>query len=224
MSADSENPNITGGIWMKYCTVAKVWVRIGQFLSKWPAVRASLALCGRVNHHILESRCADRCANDAFLTSFWATLNNIPLRWSVLMLFSIIFFSAWWLFYSVFVCFSIYQVSWTRTTDRRDNAGVNQRFSQHPLIWVRSRSGILKKSPERPKFCRRGSIAVSFCSSSLPLIFWFTFFFLPSRSMSCIYFALTLITQFNRSFFFFFFKKKRSSSRMRPFTQSTSSP
>ena len=49
MSADSEKPNITGGIWMKYCTVTKSMVGIGQILSKWTAARASLALCGRVD-------------------------------------------------------------------------------------------------------------------------------------------------------------------------------
>ena len=48
-----------------------IWVGIGQFLSNWTAARASLALCGAAEsinsgRHILESRRADRCANDAF--------------------------------------------------------------------------------------------------------------------------------------------------------------
>ena len=52
----------------------QVLVGIGRFPSKWPPARASLALCGRVNCHILESRCGERCANNEFLTSSQATL------------------------------------------------------------------------------------------------------------------------------------------------------
>ena len=50
MSADSEKPNIIGGNWTKYCTVAK---SVGRGRPIWTSVvvgaRASLALCGRFN-------------------------------------------------------------------------------------------------------------------------------------------------------------------------------
>ena len=50
MSADSEKPNIIGGNWTKYCTVAK---SVGRGRPIWTPVvvraRASLALCGRFN-------------------------------------------------------------------------------------------------------------------------------------------------------------------------------
>ena len=79
MSADSETPNIIGGNWMKYCTVAKSMGR------SWP-IWASVVVCARVACAprpvrsipvaiFLRSRCAERCANDAFLTSFQATLS-----------------------------------------------------------------------------------------------------------------------------------------------------
>ena len=79
MSADSENPKITRGNWMKYCTVAKSmgWDRPLSVEVNGGARRlrsaAGLYNSGR---NILESRCADRCANDAFLTSFRATLSH----------------------------------------------------------------------------------------------------------------------------------------------------
>ena len=47
-----------------------LWVGVGQFERRSSSARASLALCGRFGRHILESRCAERCANDAFSTSF----------------------------------------------------------------------------------------------------------------------------------------------------------
>ena len=50
MSSDSEKPNIIGGNWTKYCTVAK---SVGRGRPIWTLVvvraRASLALCGRFN-------------------------------------------------------------------------------------------------------------------------------------------------------------------------------
>ena len=78
MSADSEKPNIIGGNWMKYCTVAKSMGRSGPI---W----TSVVVCARVACALqpvrsipvaifLPSRCAERCAKDAFLTSFRATL------------------------------------------------------------------------------------------------------------------------------------------------------
>ena len=44
-----------------------------------PRVRRLRSVAGSINsgRHILESRCAERCANDAFLTSFRATLNRV---------------------------------------------------------------------------------------------------------------------------------------------------
>ena len=75
MSADSEKPNIIGGNWTKYCTVANLWVGVGRF-ERRPRVRRLRSAAGSFNsgRHILESRCAERCANDAFSTSFRATL------------------------------------------------------------------------------------------------------------------------------------------------------
>ena len=78
MSADSEKPNIIGGNWIKYCTVAKSMGRSGPI---W----TSVVVCARVACALqpvrsipvaifLPSRCAERCAKDAFLTSFRATL------------------------------------------------------------------------------------------------------------------------------------------------------
>ena len=50
MSADSEKPNIIGGNWTKYCTVAK---SVGRGRPIWTSVivraRTSLALCGWFN-------------------------------------------------------------------------------------------------------------------------------------------------------------------------------
>ena len=76
MSADSEKPNIIGGNWTKYCTVAK---SVGRGRPIWRSVvvcaRVACALRPVQSHsgrHILESRCAERCANDAFSTSFRA--------------------------------------------------------------------------------------------------------------------------------------------------------
>ena len=63
MSADSEKPNLIGGNWMKYCTVAK-------FMSQSRPIWTSVVVCARVACalrpvcHIVESRCAERCAND----------------------------------------------------------------------------------------------------------------------------------------------------------------
>ena len=76
MSADSEKPNIIGGNWTKYCTVAK---SVGRGRPIWTSVvvRARVACALRPvqsGRHILESRCAERCASDAFSTSFRATL------------------------------------------------------------------------------------------------------------------------------------------------------
>ena len=69
---------------MKYCTVAKF---MGRRRPIWMSVVVRRRLCARrlrsaagsINsgRHILESRCAERCANDAFLTSFRATLTQM---------------------------------------------------------------------------------------------------------------------------------------------------
>ena len=80
MSADSEKPNIMGrgggGIWMKYCPVAKTvgWDR--PICVKVNGRRAACAL--RPFRSILvavflTSRWAEGCANDEFFTSFRAT-------------------------------------------------------------------------------------------------------------------------------------------------------
>ena len=80
MSADSEKPNIIGGNWTKYCTVAKSVGRPGagrlERRSSSARARRLRSAAGSINsgRHILESRCAERCANDAFSTSFRATL------------------------------------------------------------------------------------------------------------------------------------------------------
>ena len=89
MSADSEKPNIIGGNWTKYCTGAK---SVGRGRPIWTSVvvraraRRLRSAAGSINsgRHILESRCAERCANDAFLTSFRATLTNFPLKFFML--------------------------------------------------------------------------------------------------------------------------------------------
>ena len=66
-----------GGNWTKYCTVAK---SVGWAWPIWPSVVICAyyfrSAAGSINsgRHILESRCAERCANKAFLTSFRATL------------------------------------------------------------------------------------------------------------------------------------------------------
>ena len=67
MSADSEKPNIMGVIGRNIALWQNLWVGVGRF------VRSA---AGSINsgRHILESRCAERCANDEFLTSFRATL------------------------------------------------------------------------------------------------------------------------------------------------------
>ena len=63
--------------WTKYCTVAK---SVGRSRPIWTSVvvraRRLRSAAGSINsgRHILESRCAEHCANDAFLTSFRATL------------------------------------------------------------------------------------------------------------------------------------------------------
>ena len=73
-----QNLAIIGGNWTKYCTVAK---SVGQGRRIWTSVviRACRlrSAAGSINsgRHILESRCAERCANDAFLTSF---RGNVP--------------------------------------------------------------------------------------------------------------------------------------------------
>ena len=78
MPADSEKPNITGGIWMKYCTVAKSYG-----MGRDRPISVEVTGCARVacalqpsqsGRHSLESKGADHCANDAFLTSLRATL------------------------------------------------------------------------------------------------------------------------------------------------------
>ena len=79
MSVDSEKPNITWGIWMKYCTVAKSisWSGKANFCrSERLRARRLRSAAGLINsdRHVLDSRCADRCANDAFLTWVRATL------------------------------------------------------------------------------------------------------------------------------------------------------
>ena len=74
-----------GGNWMKYCTVAK---SMGRSSPIW----TSVVVCARVACAlrpvrsipvaiVLHSRCAERCANDAFLTLFRATLKQDPLIW-----------------------------------------------------------------------------------------------------------------------------------------------
>ena len=57
MSADSEKPNIIGGSWMKYCTVARSMVGVGRFERPSSSARArrlrsaaSSINCGR---HVL---------------------------------------------------------------------------------------------------------------------------------------------------------------------------
>ena len=81
MSADSEKPNIIGDNWMKYCTVAKSVRRSrpGDLnVRRRLRARRLRSATGSINsgRHILESRCAERCANDEFLTSFRATLKS----------------------------------------------------------------------------------------------------------------------------------------------------
>ena len=73
MSADSEKPNITGGNWTKYCTMAK---SVGRGRPIWTSVVVRARGSINSGRHILESRCAERCANDAFSTSFRATLTD----------------------------------------------------------------------------------------------------------------------------------------------------
>ena len=80
MSADSEKPNIIGGNWTKYCTVAK---SVGRGRPIWTSVvvrarvnRALQPVQSNTGRHILESRCAERCANDVFSTSFRVTLRH----------------------------------------------------------------------------------------------------------------------------------------------------
>ena len=68
-----------------------LWVGEGRFERRSSSTRASLALCGRFNQnsgrHILESRCAERCANDAFSTSFRATLSDLMYKALVLVVY-----------------------------------------------------------------------------------------------------------------------------------------
>ena len=86
MSADSRKPKITGGNWMKYCTVAKSMRRSRPIWTS-VVVRARVACALRPVRSIevaifKPSRCAERCANDEFLTSFRATLMllEVPLK------------------------------------------------------------------------------------------------------------------------------------------------
>ena len=88
MSADSEKPNIIGVIGRNIALWQNLWVVVGQFERRSSSARARRlrSAAGSINsgRHILESRCAERCAKDAFLTSFRATLNgkksNISFR------------------------------------------------------------------------------------------------------------------------------------------------
>ena len=64
---------------MKYCTVAMIRdrpisVEVNGCVRFACALRPIESI--KSGRHILESRCADRCANNTFLTSFRATLNK----------------------------------------------------------------------------------------------------------------------------------------------------
>ena len=79
MSADSEKPNIIGVIGQNIALWQNLWVGVGWFERRSSSARArhlrSAAGSIKSGRHILESRCAERCANNAFSTSFQATLS-----------------------------------------------------------------------------------------------------------------------------------------------------
>ena len=61
-----------------------LWVEVGRFERRSSSARArrlrSAAVSINSGRHILESRCAEGCANDAFSTLFRATLNGFEIR------------------------------------------------------------------------------------------------------------------------------------------------
>ena len=61
----------------KICGSGKADLNVGHR----PRARRLRSVAGSINsgRHILESRCAERCANDAFSTSFRATLKGVIL-------------------------------------------------------------------------------------------------------------------------------------------------
>ena len=81
MSADSEKPNIIGVIGRNIALWQNLWVGIGRFERRSSSARARRlrSAAGSIDsgRHILESRCAERCANDEFSTSFRATLKVV---------------------------------------------------------------------------------------------------------------------------------------------------
>ena len=93
MSADSEKPTTTGGIWIKYCTGAKRMGPVGPTSVEVNGCAHARRLCSATkstnsDRHILESGFTERCANDSFLTSFRATLNKFlpKMFWTICLI------------------------------------------------------------------------------------------------------------------------------------------
>ena len=75
-----KNQTLQGVIGQNIALWQNLWVGVGRFERRSSARRLRSA-AGSINsgRHILESRCAERCANDAFSTSFQATLIKVQM-------------------------------------------------------------------------------------------------------------------------------------------------
>ena len=73
-----KNQTLKGVIGRNIALWQNLWVGVGRFERRSSSAHARRlrSAAGSINsgRHILESRCAEHCANDAFLTSFRATL------------------------------------------------------------------------------------------------------------------------------------------------------
>ena len=78
-----KNQTLKGVIGRNIALWQNLWVGVGRFERRLSFARArarrlrSAADSINSGRHILESRCAEHCANDAFLTSFRATLTEL---------------------------------------------------------------------------------------------------------------------------------------------------
>ena len=79
-----KNQTLWGVIGRNIALWQNLWVEVGRFERRSSSARARRlrSAAGSINsgRHILESRCAERCAKDAFSTSFRATLTAKKTR------------------------------------------------------------------------------------------------------------------------------------------------
>ena len=104
-----KNQTLYGVIGRNIALWQNLWVAVGRFERRSSSARARhlRSAAGSINsgRHVLESRCAERCANDAFSTSFRATLMNALAYRNYIFLINA--FSAFLLPFWIFLpCFS----------------------------------------------------------------------------------------------------------------------